>query len=615
MTVTAADDIRTTNLPHWDMTPIFPGLESAEFGQARAAIASGIAELRRLCDLYGVRKRDTDLIDPGTLAGFEAVTRQINVLSDQVRTVSAYLTSFVTTDSRNDRAQATLSELQSQLVEFRQLDTRYDAWLGSLDIDMLVARSEVAQAHAFALRQAAEAAQHQMSEAEEDLAAHLNLSSGTAWAKLHGNITSRLIVTVPMPDGTTPTLPMSAVRGLAMDGNGANREAAYRAEIAGWETVALPLAAAINSIKGEVNTLAARRAWKDPLDAALFANAMDGDALAAMQKACVESFPDFRRYLRAKARLLGRQMLPWWDIAAPVGGDAGSRPWQFDEAATFLVEQFRSYSPRLAELASRAISERWIDAEPRDGKHDGAYCMSVRADESRVMMNFKPSFGSMQTMAHELGHAYHNLNLARRTPMQRHTPMALAETASIFCETIVTNAALAVASPAEQLSILEDDLQGACQVVVDIHSRFLFEQGLFERRRQRELSVDELNSLMLESQLATYGDGLDEATLHPYMWAVKGHYYSTGRSYYNWPYTFGLLFGLGLYAIYQEAPNQFRAGYDELLSSTGLDNAASLARRFDIDIRSADFWRSSLDIVRSNIAKFEQLVGSTTISA
>jgi len=170
VTVTAAvDGVATTNLPHWDMTPIFPSLESAEFGQARAAIASGIAELRRLCDQYGVRKRDTDLIDPATVAGFEAVTRQMNALSDHVRTVSAYLTSFVTTDSRNDLAQAILSEMQRQLVEFRQLDTRYEAWLGSLDIDMLVARSELAQAHAFALRQAAEAAQHQMSEAEEDL--------------------------------------------------------------------------------------------------------------------------------------------------------------------------------------------------------------------------------------------------------------------------------------------------------------------------------------------------------------------------------------------------------------------------------------------------------------
>jgi len=321
----------------------------------------------------------------------------------------------------------------------------------------------------------------------------------------------------------------------------------------------------------------------------------------------VASFPDFRRYLRAKARLLGKDALPWWDMFAPVGGPEGTHPWQFDDAAAFVVEQFATYSPRLADLASRAVRERWIDAEPRPGKRDGAFCMGIRGDESRVLMNYEPSFSSLQTMAHELGHAYHNFNLAGRTPMQRDTPMALAETASIFCQTIISNAALARAGEAERLSILEDGIQDACQVVVDIHSRFLFEQGLFARRTQRELSVDELKALMLEGQRATYGDGMDGSTFHPYMWAVKGHYYSTGRSYYNWPYTFGLLFGLGLYARYRDEPDTFRAGYDDLLSSTGLDDAAGLARRFGIDIRSTSFWHASLDVIREQIVAFEAL--------
>ena len=203
--------------------------------------------------------------------------------------------------------------------------------------------------------------------------------------------------------------------------------------------------------------------------------------------------------------------------------------------------------------------------------------MDLRRDESRVFLNFEPSFNSVQTLAHELGHAYHNVQLARRTPMQRQTPMPLAETASIFCETIVTNAALATAQGAEKLAILEGDLQDACQVVVDIHSRFLFESAVFERRARRELSVEELNGLMLEAQRETYGDGLDAEALHPYMWAVKPHYYSR-RSFYNWPYTFGLLFGLGLYARYREDADAFRAGYDDLLSSTGLEDAADLRR-------------------------------------
>jgi oligoendopeptidase F len=185
--------------------------------------------------------------------------------------------------------------------------------------------------------------------------------------------------------------------------------------------------------------------------------------------------------------------------------------------------------------------------------------------------------------------------------------MTLAETASIFCETIIRQAALDKADRQESITILEASIQGSCQVVVDIISRFLFEQRVFTKRQQRELSVDELNNLMLEAQRETYGDGLDQSLLHPYMWAVKGHYYSTGLSFYNYPYMFGLLFGLGLYAQYQQDPETFRRGYDDLLSSTGLADAATLARRFGIDLHTEAFWQSSLDIVRADIDRFVQL--------
>jgi oligoendopeptidase F len=221
-----------------------------------------------------------------------------------------------------------------------------------------------------------------------------------------------------------------------------------------------------------------------------------------------------------------------------------------------------------------------------------------------VFANYKPAYGGMRTLAHELGHAYHNLNLADRTMLGRSTPMTMAETASIFCETVIQQAALGQTSPGQQVAILEASLVSACQQVVDISSRFLFEQRVFDQRQTRDLTIDELSAIMLEAQRETYGDGLDEATLHPFMWAVKQHYYSAGLSFYNYPYMFGLLFGLGLYARYQETPADFHAGYDDLLSSTGLADAATLAARFGIDIRTPDFWRSSLDIIRRDIDRF-----------
>jgi oligoendopeptidase F len=276
------------------------------------------------------------------------------------------------------------------------------------------------------------------------------------------------------------------------------------------------------------------------------------------------------------------------------------------QAADAVERAFASYSSQLAGLARRALAGRWVDAEPREGKRGGAFCMPIRADESRVLLNFDGSFDSVQTLAHELGHAYHNANLAVRTAMQRRTPMALAETASIFCETIMVQAGLAAAGDTDRLALLNVDLQGACQVVVDIHSRFLFEREVFRRREKGTLPVAELCQLMRSAQLDTYGDGLDPAALHPYMWAVKPHYYSS--AYYNWPYCFGLLFGIGLYARYQQDPQRFRAGYDDLLSSTGLGSAAELAARFEIDITSTDFWAASLAVVGERIDAFERLV-------
>jgi oligoendopeptidase F len=231
--------------------------------------------------------------------------------------------------------------------------------------------------------------------------------------------------------------------------------------------------------------------------------------------------------------------------------------------------------------------------------------MSVRDDESRVLLNFDGSWSGVQTLAHELGHAYHNTALAPRTPLQRQTPMALAETASIFCETLMVAAGLARASEADRLVLLNVDLTGACQVVVDIHSRFLFESAVFDQRRSGTIGVPDLCALMTGAQAATYGDAVEPDTYHPYMWAVKPHYYST--AFYNWPYTFGLLFGIGLFARYQHDADGFRAGYDDLLSSTGLAAATDLAARFGIDIASTAFWTSSLDVLRERIDEFVRL--------
>ena len=597
----------SSTLPHWDMSVVFPGLESPEFEAASKSAVQDIDELEELFDRHGIALREAAPLDDETVRAFDEVITRFNAVLETRLTLSAYINAFVATDSRDTVAQAKLSESQQQGVRLSKLGTRLTAWIGSLDVAALLERSGVAREHAFMLEKAKVRAEHLMSPAEEELTAELSLSGGSAWSKLHNNVTSQLMVPIEL-DGEQQELPMPAIRNLAYEADRDVRRRAYEAEIATWERAALPLAAALNSLKGEVNTVSKRRGWESALDAALFDSNIDRQTFDAMLEAARESFPDFRRYLRAKAKAIGLEKMAWYDIFAPVGEE--NKVWEYEEATQFIIEQFSAYSSKMSDFAARAFREQWVDAEPRPGKRDGAFCMPLRKDESRVFANYKPAFGGVSTLAHELGHGYHNLVKAQRTMLQKSTPMTLAETASIFCETIVRQAALKDANEQEHLAILEASLQGSCQVVVDISSRFLFEKAVFEGRRQRELSIEELNDLMLGAQKETYGDGLDQTLLHPYMWAVKPHYYRTELSFYNYPYMFGLLFGLGLYARYLQDPEGFKAGYDDLLSSTGLADAATLAARFGIDIRTPDFWRASLNIIKEDVNRFLLILNS-----
>jgi pepF/M3 family oligoendopeptidase len=604
--MTATTTTRATDdLPRWDVSEYFPSLESKEFALAHEALEANVARLQSLYDRHDVRDRAREL-DGETVAAFDEVITATNEVLEQLGLLSSYVYAFVSTDTRDATAQSVQAKLQVQGATLATLNTRLAEWVRALGAPELVDASAVASDHAFPILRAAERAEHQMSEAEESLASDLALTGSTAWNRLYQDVSSGMTATVELPDGPE-VLPIFSVRALATDPHAAVREAAFRAELTAWAENAVPIAAAMNAIKGETLTLTRRRGWSSPLDAQLFGQAVDRGTLDAMLEAMVASLPDFRRYLHAKARLLGKERCAFWDLFAPVG-TAPRIGW--DDATVSVERAFAGYSPQLARLARRALDDRWIDVPPRAGKVGGAFCMPTIDGASRVLLNWNESFDGVQTLAHELGHAYHNTQLAERTPLQRRTPSSLAETASIFCETVMVAHGLASAGDGERLVILEVDLQGSCQVIVDIYSRFLFESRVFERRAATTLSVTELCDLMRDAQIEAYGDGLDHDELHPYMWAAKPHYY--GSTFYNWPYAYGLLFGIGLFARYEADPDGFRAGYDDLLSATGLADAAGLAARFDIDVRDVSFWTSSLDVVRARIDELDRLAPPPT---
>jgi len=592
--------------PRWDMSNVYPSLSSKEY-------ANDLAELKRL-----IEDQDAFLSGPmqslNSKSERELLARTAGMYIDRANhiemlggKINAYNESFVSTNSYDKEALSKQSEFDQIAVEIGKLGVKFRGWISQVKdvLPEFIDKDERTRSHAYFLNESAKASRYQMSEKEEMLAAELSLSGSNAWTKLQGTVTSQYSVPFEL-DGRIQKLPMPALINLRSHPDEDVRRRGYEAENIAWNTLKEPLAAAMNGIKGEVNTLNAHRGRKDALHESIDQSHIDRETLEAMLSAMQDSFPMFRKYFKSKAKRLGKEKLPWWDIYAPVGNS--NITYSFEEAREFILEQFGTFSPRLSAFAKHAFDNHWIDAEQRDGKRGGAFCMEVPGvGESRICCNFDGSLDQVSTVAHELGHAFHNdcAVKANKTEIQKHTPMTLAETASIMCETIVNHASLKKAkTDDERLSILEAKLLGDSQVIVDIYSRYLFEKEVFERREKAELSADELCEIMEKAQLATFGDGLDERYLQKWMWTWKPHYYSAGFSFYNYPYAFGLLFGTGLYAIYQDRGEAFVEDYVQLLASTGEASAADLAARFGIDLRTRKFWDNSLKIIEKMVDEY-----------
>ena len=591
-------------LPTWSVADLHESLSVRSVADAFERLEADLARLVALFDQHDIRAGDRRPVTADDAEVADAVLRAYNASAAHATELGAVIRSVTSTDSRDEQAQSLLSRVQAATTPLTPLLARLAEWVDALGVGELAAVSEEVAAHAGPLTRLRERVAHQMSEAEESLYAELTPTGSAAWSQLQRTMTSQLTAEVTVSGGEPRRLPMPAVRGLASHPDPTTRRAAFDAELAVWPSIAMPVAAALNAVKGEANVVNRRRHWDSPLDASLFANSVSRPTYDAMTAAVHRSFPDLRRWMRTKARLHGHaDGLPWWDLVAPLPDVDTSLSW--DAGVDWVRDAFGSYSAELGGLVDRALDERWIDAPPRDGKSGGAFCMPVAGDRSLVLLNWSDSLQSAQTTAHELGHAYHNVTLAHRTPLQRRLPMALAETASIFCETLAIEAGLVGAEPERRLAVLDTSIGQATQVVVDIASRVRFETELFERRDRGAVGVSDLNAMMLDAQAATYGDGIDLDTRHPFMWLLKPHYYSS--HFYNWPYTYGLLFGLGLFAAYRSDPDRFRVGYDELLSRAGMDTAEELGESFGLDVTDEAFWEASLDVIRGRIADYERI--------
>ncbi len=597
------------NLPRWKTDNIYCSLEGADYLAAFDELDKRIDALAAWFDECGVRRLNEPPVADAK-KHVQSVERALDGLNDvalRYGRLESFIHAFVTTNSYDAVAAREASRLELLGTRRQKLEVRFQGWIGSLAkmLSELIEKNPTLEKHAFYLQETARQSKFLMPEELESLAANLCLDGGAAFGKLQGNVTSQLKVPFER-DGKTELLPITVIRNFSFEADRGLRERAYRAEIDGWHSIRTSIAACMNGVKGTAQTLAKRRGRESVLEVALDDNRIDRATLDAMLSAIREALPMFRTYLQAKAVKLGIARLAWWDIFAPVGSSHKTFSWT--EARQFIIDKFHAFDSDMSGFARQAFDEGWIDAGPRDGKRGGAFCMEVLGvDESRILINFDGSFDQTSTLAHELGHGYHNHCQRGLEPLRRGSPMALAETASIFCETLIAESALAEASHDEQLMILETQLAGATQVCVDILSRFIFESSVFERRSRSELSPDELCELIVDAQRQTYADAIDPETYHRFMWLWKPHYYTYTSNFYNFPYAFGHLFSLGLYAIFRREGKSFVPRYQELLRSTNMDYAAPLAARFGIDITKPEFWRDSLQIVAQQAERFQRL--------
>ncbi|MGB3367988.1 MAG: M3 family oligoendopeptidase [Acidaminobacteraceae bacterium] len=587
---------------NWNLDSLYPSFNSNEF-------KSDLTLLDNLICDYDTWSKQIESSELAPKIAIESYIKKYSEIKGLVLKLYAFSSLSFSTDTKNDDATSYMSSIREYDSKIVSSSVTFSIYLNSLEmsvIEQLCNSSDIIMEHKFHLFELIGNSKYMLSKSEEIILSKLKSTGSNAWETLQNKATASLTVDIEI-DGELKSLPLQVVRNMAFDDSSETRKKAYYAELKAYEKIQDISAAAINSIKGEVIAECDLRGFASPLEKTLFDSRMSSKTLDSMMDAIKEFIPKFSDYYKRKAKILGHQnSLPMYDIFAPI--TSSDKKISYDEAMTFITTHFASFSKELSNFAEQAFDKNWVDSAPRQGKRGGAFCSNIRPiKESRILTNFTGSLNNVITLAHELGHGYHGHKIFEEEILNCSYPMPLAETASIFCETIVKNAAINSAGDKEALSILETSIQGYGQVIVDIYSRYLFETELFASRTEKTLSVDELKELMLDSQRKAYGDSLDHDYLHPYMWVNKTHYYYASRNFYNYPYAFGLLFAKGLYNIYLGDKSTFIIKYDNMLGETGKNSIEDTAILMGIDVSSKEFWSNSLKEIEKEIDKFLDL--------
>ena len=580
----------------WNLDILYTGFETEEYKNDLARMNELIPELAALA------KDSKEMTAAELLTAYVKKSEELNELIEKL---AIYANLRYSANTRDTDAASMLGIIMQSMSATAAPVAVIEKAISEIEnLDEVIAATPYLQEFEYLIKNIKRDSRYLLSDKEETVFAKMSLSGANAWSDLQSSLTSGVKVKY---EGEEITL--SAVRNLAYSPDADVRRKAFEAEIACYDSIKESVAFALNSIKLQVLTECELRGYESPLAKSLYQSRMKKETLDALLGAMQEYLPAFRKYLKAKAKALGHEgSLPFYDLFAPMGKN--DKVYSVDDAKNYLLGIFGQFDSDLHDMVKCAFENGWIDFFPREGKVGGAFdCGVPSAKESRVLTNFDGSFSDVVTLAHELGHSFHDRQVFSHSVLNQGYSMPVAETASTFNEVLVMETAIAAATDKEEkLALIESQLMDACQIIVDIYSRFLFEASVFENRPTEFMNADRMCELMLNAQKSSYGDGLDENALHPYMWLCKGHYYSGGLSFYNYPYAFGGLFARGLYAKYQKEGKSFVDTYKAMLHATSVSDVEECAKNAGVDLTDKEFWRNGLQSIADRIDEFCELV-------
>ena len=577
----------------WDLSRYFPAFNGPEMLQFKEAICSDVAALQKTAASLPV-------LSAASTPNWEAVLLQHEDVMRRMSHLSSYVGCLAASDARNEAFLKEEAELTLMRAEITKVRIEFLRAFKEADLESfadLTSRPALKDAENY-LKRLREEARRAMSTDKEVLATDLGVDGMQAWGRLYDTLSSKLEFDMLFPDGTHKRLPMSQRRSFQDHPDRRVRKAAFEGGNQAWQTVEDTAAAALNAIAGTRLTLNRHRGVDHFLDIALFQAAISRKTLEAMFAALMANLEIPRRILYLKAKHMGRQSVAWYDLGAPLDLP-GQESLSWENAKSMVGQSFTRAYPSLGDFFNRqVIAKNWVDWEPRAGKRPGGFCTSsMLSKESRIFMTYNESLGDVLTLAHESGHAYHGLMMRDMRPYARGYPMTLAETASTFGEQVLMNGMLDDPSvPDRQKALILDvEIGHGAIYLLDIPVRYEFEKAFYEERPSGPLSVSRLKELMVETQRRVLGNVLEPGGEDPYFWASKLHFYITGLTFYNFPYTFGYLLSRGLYRMFENEGSKFLPKYEEFLRLAGSDTAENVVKQtVGEDIEKPDFWTAAI---------------------